>query len=100
MPSPAPVIATLVILVLALVLTPLIRRARAKRVSSFQSTVMDKRKETTMIYAGVFIPIVIYHVRVENGIEIRVSHAEYRSLRIGDTVLVSQYSDGSYRLDR
>ena len=52
-----------------------------------------------MIYAGVFIPLVIYSIRVEKGIEFRVSHAMYNSVDIDDTVSISKYSDGSYRLD-
>ena len=36
---------------------------------------------------------------VENGIELKVSHAVYRSVDLGDTVFVSRFSDGSYRLD-
>ena len=100
MPSPVPVIAALMMLVLLIALVPVVRRARAQRISTFQSTVLDKKKETTMIYAGVFIPLVIYYLRIEQGIELKVSHAVYRSVNIGDTVYVSMYSDGSYRLDQ
>ena len=53
-----------------------------------------------MIYTGVFIPLVIYYLRVERGIEFRVSHTMYNSVDIGGTVSVSTYSDGSYRLDQ
>jgi hypothetical protein len=81
-------------------LVPGIRLAKAQRMSSFQSTVLDKRKETTMIYTGVFIPLVIYYLKVEPGIELKVSYTVYRSLDIGNTVLVSRFSDGSYRLDQ
>ena len=78
---------------------PVIRHLRAQRISTFQSTVLDKKKETTMIYAGVFIPLVIYYLRVEREIEFKVSYATYNSVDIGDTVSISKYSDGSYRLD-
>ena len=53
-----------------------------------------------MIYTGVFIPLVIYYLRVERGIEFKVSHAVYSSVDVGDTVSISNYSDGSYRLDQ
>jgi hypothetical protein len=99
MPSPIPIIAALVMLGLLIVLVPVINRLRAHRLSSFQATVLDKRKKTTMTYAGVFIPLVIYYLRVENGIELNVSYTAYRSVDVGDTVLVSRFSDGSYRLD-
>ncbi len=97
---PSPVIATLLMLILLVALVPVIRRVRARRTSTFQSTLLDKKKETTMIYPGVFIPLVIYSLRVECGIEFKVSHAVYRSVDIGDTVSMSRYSDGSYRLDQ
>ena len=86
-------------LAVVLVFISVMRRVRARRISTFQSTVLDKKEETTMIYAGVFIPLVIYSIRVEKGIEIRVSHATYNSVDIDDTVSISKYSDGSYRLD-
>ena len=100
MPFPVPVIAALMMLVLLIALVPVIRRSRARRTSTFQSMVLDKKKETTMIYAGVFIPLVIYYLRVESGIEFKVSHAVYSSVDVGDTVSISNYSDGSYRLDQ
>ena len=100
MPSPIPVIAALIMIGLLIVLVPVVRHMRVQRLSTFQSTVLDKKKETTMIYTGVFIPLVVYYLRVEEGIEFKVSHAVYRSAEIGHTVLVSRYSDGSYRLDR
>ena len=104
MPSPIPVIAALMLLLTILALVfggiPAIRRLRARRLSTFQSTVLDKKKETTMIYAGVFIPLVIYSLSVEKGIEFKVRYATYNSVDIGDTVSISSYSDGSYRLDQ
>ncbi len=113
MPSLTPVIVVLMFLVAILAIVfgfvPVIRRLRARRISTFQSTVLDKKKETTMIYTGVFIPLVIYYLRVKEslsystkerqGILLQVSHAVYRSIDIGDTVSISKYSDGSYRLD-
>ena len=102
--SPIPVIAALIILLTLLALVfggvPVIRRLRARRISTFQSTVLDKKEETTMIYAGVFIPLVIYHLRVEKGIEFNASYTTYSSVDIGDTVSISSFSDGSYRLDK
>ena len=89
----------LTLLVLVFGVIPVIRHLRARRISTFQSTVLDKKKETTMIYAGVFIPLVIYYLRVEREIEFKVSYATYNSVDIGDTVSISKYSDGSYRLD-
>jgi hypothetical protein len=103
MASPTPIIAGLLLIVaISAILiggVPAVRRLRARRVSSYQSKLLDKWEETTMIYTGVFIPLVLYFLKDERGIEFKVSYATYRSVDIGDTVSVSKYSDGSYRLN-
>ncbi len=53
-----------------------------------------------MIYTGVFIPIVLQYLVVEMGVEVKVGGLDYRRTDIGDTVWVSRYSNGSYRLER
>lgn len=53
-----------------------------------------------MIYTGVFIPIVLQYLVVEMGVEVKVGGLDYRRTGIGDTVWVSRYSNGSYRLER
>jgi hypothetical protein len=80
-------------------LIPFMRKAAAKRLATFQVIVIDKKINTTVAYAGVFIPIEEYFLFLERGGEIKVSRKAYRAIGIGDTVTVSEYSDGSLRLE-
>jgi hypothetical protein len=72
----------------------------ARRVRSFRTRVVDKFERNSMIYTGVFIPIVVKYLEVEMGIEVKVRSSDYRSIEVGDTIWVSRYSNGSYRLER
>ncbi len=72
----------------------------ARRVKTFQTRVVDKFERNTMIYTGVFIPIVLQYLVVEMGVEVKVGNFDYERTIIGDTVRVSRYSNGSYRLER
>lgn len=80
-------------------LIPFMRRATAKRLATFQATVIDKRNNTTVAYTGVFIPIEEHFLVLDRGGEIKVSGRAYWAIGIGDTVTVSEYSDGSLRLE-
>jgi hypothetical protein len=80
-------------------LIPFMRRAVAKRLATFQATVIDKRTSTTVAYAGVFIPIEEHFLVLDRGGEIKVSGRTFKATGIGDTLTVSEYSDGSLRLE-
>jgi hypothetical protein len=87
---------TLVVLVVAIVYPIL----TARKVRTFQTRVVDKFERNSMIYAGVFIPFVLQYLVVEMGVEVKVGNFDYTRTDIGDTVWVSRYSNGSYRLER
>lgn len=89
-------LSTLAILVIAVVYPTL----TARRVRTFKTRVVDKFERSSMIYTGVFIPIVLKYLEVEMGVELNVYSSDYRSVDVGDTVWVSKYSNGSYRLER
>ena len=72
----------------------------ARKVRTFKTRVVDKFERNSMIYAGVFIPLVLQYLVVEMGVEVKVGRFDYRRTGIGDTVWVSRYSNGSYRLER
>jgi len=90
----------LLLLGLLLAFVPLLQRLNARRIETFQATVLDKKTRRSMIYAGVFVPIVMYYLFVEGGVEIRVSSSDYNFFNVGEIVTVSRFSDGSYRLDQ
>ena len=87
---------TLAILVVAIAYPSL----TARKVKTFKTRVVDKFERNSMIYTGVFIPIVLQYLVVEMGVEVKVGGLDYRRTDIGDTVWVSRYSNGSYRLER
>jgi len=87
---------TLAVLVVAIVYPIL----TARKVRTFQTRVVDKFERNSMIYAGVFVPLVLQYLVVEMGVEMNVRSSDYRNVDIGDTVWVSRYSNGSYRLER
>ena len=72
----------------------------ARKVKTFKTRVVDKYERNSMIYTGVFIPIVLQFLVVEMGVEVKVGNSDYRRTDIGETVWVSRYSNGSYRLER
>ena len=82
-----------------LMLLPVLRRAGAEKLRTFQATVLDKKKESTIAYVGVFIPIETHYLLVDGGIEVKVDRRTYDSVDIGDSVMVSEYGDGSHRLE-
>ena len=89
-------LSTLAIIVVAIVYPSM----TARRVRSFKTRVVDKFERNSMIFTGVFIPIVVKYLEVEMGVELKVRDSDYRSIDVGDTVWVSRYSNGSYRLER
>jgi len=103
MPSWTVTIATILLVIFALVaLTAsklLPARAMARRLHTYQATVVDKTTERTVAYVGVFIPIETHYLVVEGGRKVKVDRTAFRAIRIGDTVTVSGYSDGSHRLE-
>jgi hypothetical protein len=80
-------------------LIPFMKRVAAKRIATFQATIIDKKINTTVTYTGVFIPIEEHFLVLDRGGEIKVSGRTYQAIGIGDTVTVSEYSDRSLRLE-
>ena len=103
MPSGTAAIAAVLVFILALVaLTAskrLFARATARRLHTYQAKVVDKTTERTVAYVGVFIPIETHHLVVEGGRKVKVDKTAFRAIRIGESVTVSDYSDGSHRLE-
>jgi hypothetical protein len=89
-------LSTIAIIVVAIVYPSM----TARRVRSFKTRVVDKYERNSMIYTGVFIPILVKYLEVEMGLEVKVRSSDYRRIEVGDTVWVSKYSNGSYRLER
>jgi methylthioribose-1-phosphate isomerase len=71
----------------------------ATKVSTYQTVVIDKRKQTTFMVVPVFAPLETFSLISQEGNQIQVGQREYNRMNIGDTILVSEYSNGKYKLE-
>jgi len=82
-----------------ILIVPILRRLTAQRLDTFYAAVLEKTQEQSVIYAGVFVPIVINYLIVETGRKVKVSKSAFSAVEVGDSVVVSEYSDGTCRLE-
>jgi len=78
---------------------PFLQRITARKLDTFQTTVLEKTKQSVLAYVGLLIPIETYLLIVEGGYKVETDRATFNSVAIGDIILVSKYSDGGYRLE-
>ena len=87
-------------IVLAVILVVSIAISRnKKKLGSYSATVYDKETRSTIIYSGVFIPITLYILKVDMGIEVQVDHRTFNRIEIGETIQVARYSNSKYKLE-
>ena len=82
-----------------ILIVPIFRRLTAQRLDTFYAAVLEKTQEKSIIYTGVFVPFVINYLIVETGSKVKVSEAAFNAVEVGDSVVVSEYSDGTCRLE-
>ena len=95
----APLVVALAAVVIILALIPLTRRATTTKMRTFQATVIDKRRETSVVYVGFFLPTVKHILITDRGLQAEATKGAYESTKIGDKVTVAEYSDGVHRVD-
>lgn len=95
-----PLIIALIAMIMILVLIPLTKRATSTKLRTFQATVTDKRKETSIIYVGFFMPTVKHILITDRGLQAEATEEVYEAVDVGDKVTVAEYSDGAYRVDQ
>ncbi len=71
----------------------------AKKETVYQTRVQDKKRQSSVIYAGVFVPTVIYYLITEEGKWVTVGDKDFKRLNIGDPIWVSKYSNGKHKLE-
>lgn len=84
---------------LIIAIVPLFRRLTAHRIDTFYATVLEKTQEKGVIYTRVFVPISINYLIVETGRKVKVNNSAFNAVEVGDSVVVSEYSDGTCRLE-
>jgi hypothetical protein len=82
-----------------ILIVPIFRRLTAQRLDTFYAAVLEKTQEKSIIYTGVFVPFVINYLIVETGSKVKVSKSAFNAVEVGDSVVVSEYSDGTCRLE-
>jgi hypothetical protein len=92
-------IAIMLLVVASIVIIAVLYNRNSKRVNTYSTTIYDKEVRNSMIYAGVFVPIVYYLLNVDMGIEVNVNKSTFDRLGIGDRVQVARYSNGKYKLE-
>lgn len=70
----------------------------AKPTGTYETTVIDKREQTFVIYGGVFTPIKQLVLETTELHRIHVNKHQYDRINIGDRVTVTRYSNGQHRL--
>ncbi len=70
----------------------------AKPTGTYETTVIDKREQTLVIYSGVFTPIKQLVLETTELHRIHVRKRQYNTINIGDRVTVTRYSNGCRRL--
>ena len=85
----------ILLLVLALVLRSTVF---AKPTGTYETIIINKREQNTVIYTGVFIPIKQLILETTEIHQIIVKKHEYDRISIGDRVTITRYSNGQHRL--
>ena len=93
---------TLTLILAAIALTALAALLQStvlsKPTGTYETTVIDKREQTLVIYSGVFTPIKQLVLETTELHRIHVRKRQYNTINIGDRVTVTRYSNGCRRL--
>jgi len=90
-------ILTFIIVLFSLTLV-LRSRVFAKPTGTYETTVINKREQNTVIYTGVFIPMKQFILETTELHQVHVKKHEYERIRTGDRVTVTRYSNGQRKL--
>ena len=91
---------TLVIVVLILLAVLLFNQTTlfAKPTGMYQTIIVAKEEKHTILYTGAFIPMKVYIIKTSENREIQVERDQYHRLTEGDTVKITNYSNGLHKL--
>lgn len=91
------VIAVIIVL-LALGFLVLQNTLLAKPTGTYETTIIDKRVQDTVMYTGVFIPMKIYMLETTELNQLNVKKQVYDRINVGDRVTVTRFTNGKHRL--
>lgn len=87
--------AIIVLFTLALVLRSTVF---SKPTGTYETTIINKREQNTVIYTGIFIPMKQFVLETTELHQVRVKKHMYDRIKIGDKVTVTRFSNGQHRL--
>lgn len=94
----SPTVILLIVGIIVLLLAITVRtNLLAKAVNTYETVVLGKDERTSVLFTGVFIPIVLHFLVIDGG-EVKVERYIYNRIEVGDAVTVSLLSNGRYRL--
>ena len=70
----------------------------AKPTGTYETIIIDKRVQTTVIFTGVFVPIPQYILETTELNQLNVKKQVYDRINVGDRVAVTRFSNGQHKL--
>ena len=72
----------------------------ASEILTYQTKIVDKKKEMTVIPVPIIIPLQKFFVCTDEGVKLDVGQDLFGRIDIGDLVSVTRYSNGIHRLSK
>ncbi len=69
-----------------------------KPTGSYETTIIDKREQQTVIFTGVFIPMKMLILESTELNQLNVKKRDYDRINVGDRIMVTRYSNGQHKL--
>lgn len=91
-------ILAIILMILALAFLVLKQTLLARPTGTYETTIIDKRTQDTVIYTGIFVPMKIHILETTELNQIQVKKPVYDRINVGDRVTVTRYSNGQHRL--
>jgi hypothetical protein len=70
----------------------------AKPTGTYETIIIDKRVQNSVIYTGIFVPIRQHILETTELHQIIVKKQVYDRINVGDRVTVTRFSNGQHRL--
>ena len=70
----------------------------AKPTGTYETTIIDKREQQTVIFTGIFIPMNMLILETTELHQLNVKKQDYDRIKVGDRVTVTRYSNDRHKL--
>jgi len=87
-----------IVVILGVILLLIKEIAFPKPTGTYETTIIDKRQQQTVIFTGVFIPVKMLILETTELHQLNVQKRDYDRINIGDRVMVTRFSNGQHKL--